>query len=166
MRASVSGYGGAALQVELGSERGLLQLARMLAARPTAPISLLELTAKEEMQGADELWCTEGFALLTRALAAAPCLRELRELSISRISLPEPAATALGLALRGHRVLQSLELWNVELDDDSGLAVVRAVHGSCPQLSKLNFGRHLIGPQTARTLEELLDGSSVRLSLF
>ena len=142
------------------------QLARMLAARPTAPISLLELTAKEEMQGADELWCTEGFALLTRALAAAPCLRELRELSISRISLPEPAATALGLALRGHRVLQSLELWNVELDDDSGLAVVRAVHGSCPQLSKLNFGRHLIGPQTARTLEELLDGSSVRLSLF
>lgn len=166
VRASVSGYGGAALQVELGSERGLLQLARMLAARPTAPISLLELTAKEEMQGADELWCTEGFALLTRALAAAPCLRELRELSISRISLPEPAATALGLALRGHRVLQSLELWNVELDDDSGLAVVRAVHGSCPQLSKLNFGRHLIGPQTARTLEELLDGSSVRLSLF
>ena len=52
------------------------------------------------------------------------------------------------------------------LDDDSGLAGVRAVHGSCPQRSKLNFGRHLIGPQTARTLEELLDGSSVRLSLF
>ena len=166
VRASVSGYGGAALQVELGSERGLLHLARMLAARPTAPISLLELTTKEEMQGTDELWCTEGFALLTRALAAAPCLRELRELSISRISLPEPAATALGLALRGHRALQSLELWNVELDDDSGLAVVRAVHGSCPQLSKLNFGRHLIGPQTAKTLGELLDGSSVRLSLF
>ena len=79
---------------------------------------------------------------------------------------PEPAAAALGLALRGHRALQSLELWNVELDDDSGLAVVRAVHGSCPQLSKLNLGRHLIGPQTRRTLEELLDGSSVHLSLF
>jgi hypothetical protein len=62
------------------------------------------------MQGADELWCTEGFALLTRALAAAPCLRELRELSISRISLPEPAATALGLALRGHGALRALEL--------------------------------------------------------
>ena len=152
--------------MELGSERGLLHLARMLAARPSAPISLLELMAKEEMQGADELWCTEGFALLTRALAAAPCLRELRELSISRISLPEPAATALGLALRGHRALQSLELWNVELDDDGGLAVVRAVHGSCPQLSKLNLGRHLIGPQTRKTLEELLDGSSVQLSLF
>ena len=88
VRASVSGYGGAALQVELGSERGLLHLARMLAARPTAPISLLELTTKEGVQGTDELWCTEGFALLTRALAAAPCLRELRELSISRISLP------------------------------------------------------------------------------
>ena len=41
VRASVSGYGGAALQVELGSERGLLHLARMLAARcdTTSPIA-------------------------------------------------------------------------------------------------------------------------------
>ena len=38
--------------------------------------------------------------------------------------------------------------------------------GSCPQLGKLNLGRHLIGPQTAKTLEELCDGSDVRLSLF
>jgi len=43
---------------------------------------------------------------------------------------------------------------------------VRAVLGSCPQLGKLNLGRHLIGPQTAKTLEELCDGSDVRLSLF
>lgn len=166
VRATVSGYGGAALQVEVASEGGLLHLARMLAAKPTAPVSLLELTSKEAMQGADELWCTEGFALLTRALAAAPCLRELRELSISRVSLPGPAATALGLALRGHRALRALELWNVELDDGGGLAVVRAVLGSCPQLGKLNLGRHLIGPQTAKTLEELCDSSDVRLSLF
>ena len=35
-----------------------------------------------------------------------------------------------------------------------------------PQLGKLNLGRHLIGPQTAKTLEELCDSSDVRLSLF
>ena len=63
-------------------------------------------------------------------------------------------------------MLQSLELWNVELDDESGLSIVRAVHGSCPRLGKLNLGRSLIGPLTAKRIEEMLDGSSIRLSLF
>ena len=102
-----------------------------------------------------------------RALGGAACLRGLRELSISRMQLPTAAAGLLVQALTGHRSLQSLELWNVELDDEGGMAVASfAAAGSCPALSKLNLGRNLLGPGTTRAIEEMLEGGAVRVSLY
>ena len=116
--------------------------------------------------GTDTLHASPGFGLFTRALAGGGCLRGLRDLAISRLALPAPAAAALAQALHGHPRLQSLELWNVELDDEGGMAVARlAASASCPALAKLNLGRHLMGPRTTKTIESMLDGSAVRLSM-
>tara|TARA_B110001452_G_C15210605_1_gene419913 strand:+ start:177 stop:1400 length:1224 start_codon:yes stop_codon:yes gene_type:complete len=168
LRGKVAGLGGAALEVGIGTEPGFGTFAHMLAAQASAPVGILELKTHESVApGTDRLTEGHAYGLLLRSLGGAPCLRKLRELSISRLSLPTAAAVALVQALHGHPTLETLELWNVELDDEGGMAVARfAAGGSCPALNKLTLGRHLLGPATIRAIEEMLDGSAVRVSLY
>ena len=168
LRGKVAGLGGAALEVGIGTEPGFGTFAHMLAAQASAPVGILELKTLESVApGTDRLTEGHAYGLLLRSLGGAPCLRKLRELSISRLSLPTAAAEALVQALHGHPTLEALELWNVELDDEGGMAVARfAAGGSCPALNKLTLGRHLLGPATTKAIEEMLDGSAVRVSLY
>ena len=168
LRGKVAGMGGAALEVGIGTEPGLGTFARMLAAQASAPVGILALKTHESVApGTDRFAEGDAYGLLVRSFGGAPCLRRLRELSVSRLALPTAAAEALVQALHGHPTLEALELWNVELDDEGGMAVARfAAAGSCPALRKLTLGRHLLGPATTRAIEAMLDGSAVRVSLY
>ena len=115
--------GGAALDVDVLHDDGLGELASRLAARGTAPLAALRLGAADLQAGVSAGGA--GFGRPARALHAADggACAGLRELALRNIELPAAAARLLAASLAGHPTLASLELWNVELDDDGALAV-------------------------------------------
>ena len=170
--AAGGGGGGAALDVDVLHDDGLGELASRLAARGTAPLAALRLGAADLQAGVSAGGA--GFGRLARALHAdggGGACAGLRELALRNIELPAAAARLLAASLAGHPTLASLELWNVELDDDGALAVgalgaPAGDGGGNAALRELNLGRNLLLPQTQQALEQAVDAARVRLRTY
>ena len=83
------------------------------------------------------------------------------ELDVRRQQPGDAVDAGLAASLAGHPTLASLELWNVELDDDGALAVgalgaPAGDGGGNAALRELNLGRNLLLPQTQQALEQAL----------
>lgn len=91
----------------------------------------------------------------------------LREIKISKLELAPAAAVALASALRNHPSLESLELWNVQLEDEPALvlAALGARDGN-DALRRLNLGRNLLNIDTKERIEALVDTSRVQLRVY
>ena len=163
--------GGAALDVDVLHDDGLGELASRLAARGTAPLAALRLGAADLQAGVSAGGA--GFGRLARALHAdggGACAGR-RALALRNIERPAAAARLLAASLAGHPTLASLELWNVELDDDGALAVgalgaPAGEGGGNAALRELNLGRNLLLPQTQQALEQAVDAARVRLRAY
>jgi len=174
VRAVMADGGGIALEVEIDSPANLLRLAHRLAARGSAPLAALRITAPDGFGGgtANPMRATgEGFELLARALMAgssgSDALRGLRELSLSKITVGNEAAEALSTVLAGHTALETLELWNVALEDDGARAIARlAARDGIATLRTLNLGRNLLSPESRDDVNAIADGERVLVKLF
>ena len=98
-------------------------------------------------------------------------MRRAARAALRNIELPAAAARLLAASLAGHPTLASLELWNVELDDDGALAVGAlgapvGEGGGNAALRELNLGRNLLLPQTQQALEQAVDAARVRLRAY
>ena len=173
MRASAADGGGVALDVSISSQATLQRLALRLAARLSAPIVALKISADESVgpntASPLSLEGSAAFQLLARTLKSAESTRQLRELSLARISVDASAAALLANALSGHASLTSLELWNVSLEDEGALSIGQLVAegGTNPTLRELNMGRNLISAEAREQIEALIgDSAAVRVKMF
>ena len=177
LRASIAEGGGTHLQADVSSAQSLLVLARHLAAPGSSPLSALTITAQDGFgpgTAAPLEASGEGFELLCRALAAslggADCLATLRCLGVSKIGMSDAAASRLAEALGGHPSLESLELWNVGLEDAGALSLGRlaaaANENNCPRLASLNLGRNLVSADAREELEAMVSADRVRLRVL
>ena len=171
--------GGVALEVSIDSEESLQRLALRLAAASSAPLSELRLTWADQLDDGPlkepmHLDESSAFALLARALrsgsertGASACLAGLRALSISKLIVGHHAAQVLSAALQGHPKLNSLELWNVALEDEGALHIAQlAAHGSPGVLTELNLGRNLISGEAREQLERIVDATRVHAKMY
>lgn len=78
------------------------------------------------------------------------------------------AAESLSQGLAGHAALESLELWNVGLEDAGALSIGRlaARDGGNGALCRLNLGRNLLLDPTKEEIETKADKERVRLQLY
>jgi len=176
MRVSHPGEGdGIALEVTVSSEAAMLRLAQRLAATSAeVPLAALRLTAEDGFgPGTAAAISASGsaFALLTRCLMGtengAGCLRGLRELAISKVTISDEAAASLAEALHGHAALQMLELWNVALEDDGALSISQLATPTGNQaLTQLNLGRNLVSGPGRERIEGIIDASRVRVKVY
>jgi hypothetical protein len=171
--------GGVQLDAEVLSESSLLRLAMRLGANGSAPLAALRIRAPDGFgPGTAAPLDTSGepFLFLCRALASAAqsseapgALAGLRELSFTKITIGNEAAAALASGLRGHPSLESLELWNVGLEDDGALCIGRLA-APIPEgnaaLRSLNLGRNVLSGETRDKLEAMVDGERVHAKVY
>ena len=176
LRASIAEGGGTHLQADVSSAQSLPPRAAPRSAR-LSPLSALTITAQDGFgpgTAAPLEASGEGFELLCRALAAslggADCLATLRCLGVSKIGMSDAAASRLAEALGGHPSLESLELWNVGLEDEGALSLGRlaaaANENNCPRLASLNLGRNLVSADAREELEAMVSADRVRLRVL
>lgn len=161
LRVGKADGGGVKVFAIVKSPESILLLARRLAASKSAKIAALDITCADGYGPgtANPVYASgEGFALITRALMPPPqgsrCLAELRELAMSKVIVDDANAAALAAALRGSASLDSLELWNVQLEDAGALALgTLAAEGGAPNLRSLNLGKNLISGSAKERIE-------------
>lgn len=176
LRAHAADGGGVALEATVDCEAKLCRLGLRLAAAASAPLAELRITWHDSAgHGANQPMAMDdshAFALFARALRAASdgdgaCLRGLRSLAISKLTIGDGAALTLSDALRGHPSLASLELWNVGLEDAGALRIGRlAARDGNAALAQLNLGRNLFSGEARELLEGMVDASRVRAKMY
>jgi len=170
-------FGGVTLEANVHSESGLLRLVRRLVAPGTAPVCALRVKAEQEGSGFGTMaegFSADGpaFALLSRALFAvsgngAESLRNLVELSITKLTIRPAPAAALAAALHDHHSLRHLELWNCGIDDEGAMSLGRlaTIEGN-RALREFNLGRNLISGHCRDQLEALIDRQRVHAKMY
>ena len=95
-------------------------------------------------------------------------LRGLRELAICKMRVSDACAAHLAASLEGHAALETLELYNVNLEDAGAVAVAQLARpGGNAALRKLDLGKHKVFGETVVDLKErIVDTARVHLKVY